>query len=163
MLVGTEDAHVFGTTVLENLRLGRGDATREEATAVLHRVALGGWLAGLPDGLDTAIGPDARTVSGGERRRLLVARALLSSAPLLLLDEPGEHLDGDTADALVTDLLRDPRGIVVVTHRLSPLAAADDVIWLDEGRVRARGTHADLRVRVPDYREALDREIDQEG
>ena len=162
VVVGTEDAHVFGTTVLENLRVGRGDATREEATAVLERVALGGWLAGLPDGLDTAIGPDARTVSGGERRRLLVARALLSSAPLLLLDEPAEHLDPATADALVSDLLQDPRGIVVVTHRLSPLAAAGDVIWLDDGRVRARGTHSDLRVRVPDYGVALDQEADGE-
>ena len=143
---------MFGTSVLENLRVARGDVTRDEATAVLARVALGEWLAGLPDGLDTVLGPDARTVSGGERRRLLVARALLSSAPLLLLDEPAEHLDPATADALVTDLLRDPRGVVVVTHRLSPLGAAHDVLWLDEGRVRARGTHADLqadRSRVP--------------
>ena len=158
VLVGTEDAHVFGTTVLENLRVARGDVTRDEATAVLGRVALGAWLAGLPDGLDTVLGPDARTVSGGERRRLLVARALLSPAPLLLLDEPAEHLDPTTADALVTDLLRDPRGVVVVTHRLSPLGAADDVLWLEDGTVRARGTHADLRLTVPEYRLALELE-----
>ncbi|WP_028046800.1 thiol reductant ABC exporter subunit CydC [Cellulomonas sp. URHE0023] len=158
VLVGTEDAHVFGTTVLENLRVARGDVTRDEASAVLERVALGGWLTGLPDGLDTVLGPDARTVSGGERRRLLVARALLSPAPLLLLDEPAEHLDPATADALVTDLLRDPRGVVVVTHRLSPLDAADEVLWLDGGHVRARGTHADLRRTVPGYRAALELE-----
>ncbi|WP_426592678.1 thiol reductant ABC exporter subunit CydC [Cellulomonas sp. McL0617] len=163
VLVGTEDAHVFGTTVLENLRVARGDVTRDEATAALGRVALGPWLAGLPEGLDTLLGPDARTVSGGERRRLLVARALLSSAPLLLLDEPAEHLDPATADALVTDLLRDPRGVVVVTHRLTPLAAADDVLWLDGGRVRARGSHADLRAGVPGYREALDLESEGGG
>lgn len=158
VVVGTEDAHVFGTTVLENLRVARGDVTQDEAAAVLRRVGLGDWLAGLPDGLDTLLGPDARTVSGGERRRLLVARALLSPAALLLVDEPAEHLDPVRADALVTDLLGDPRGVVVVTHRLTPLAAADEVVWLDAGRVRARGTHAELVAAVPGYRESLDRE-----
>lgn len=163
VVVGTEDAHVFGTTVLENLRVARGDVTADEAAAVLRRVGLGDWLEGLPDGLDTLLGPDARTVSGGERRRLLVARALLSPAPLLLVDEPAEHLDPERADALVTDLLRDPRGVVVVTHRLTPLAAADEVLWLQDGHVRARGTHAELVATAPGYREALDRERATDG
>ncbi|WP_421740990.1 thiol reductant ABC exporter subunit CydC [Cellulomonas sp.] len=158
VVVGTEDAHVFGTTVLENLRVARGDVTEAEAEAALARVGLGDWLAGLPDGLDTLLGPDARTVSGGERRRLLVARALLSPAELLLVDEPAEHLDPDRADALVTDLLGDPRGVVVVTHRLTPLGAADEVLWLDGGRIRARGTHEQLAASTPGYRELLDRE-----
>ncbi|KQR16619.1 thiol reductant ABC exporter subunit CydC [Cellulomonas sp. Leaf334] len=158
VVVGTEDAHVFGTTVLENLRVARGDLTAAEATEVLARVGLAEWLVGLPDGLDTVVGPDARTVSGGERRRLLVARALVSPAELLLVDEPAEHLDPERADALVTDLLNDPRGVVVVTHRLSPLAAADEVVLLDAGRVLARGSHADLAATVPDYRDAWERE-----
>lgn len=163
VVVATEDAHVFGTTVLENLRVARGDVTADEAVAVLSRVGLGDWLAGLPDGLDTLLGPDARTVSGGERRRLLVARALLSPAAILLVDEPAEHLDPERADALVTDLLRDPRGVVVATHRLTPLTAADEVLWLADGRVRARGTHADLVATAPGYREALDRERAVDG
>ena len=158
VVVGTEDAHVFGTTVLENLRVARGDLTAREAADVLARVGLAQWLDGLPDGLDTVLGPDARTVSGGERRRLLVARALVSSAPLLLVDEPAEHLDPDRADALVTELLTDPRGVVVVTHRLSPLAAADEVVLLGAGRVRARGAHTELLATVPDYRDAWERE-----
>lgn len=158
VVVGTEDAHVFGTTVLENLRVARGDLTAVEATDVLRRVGLADWLDGLPGGLDTVVGPDARTVSGGERRRLLVARALVSAAPLVLLDEPAEHLDPERADALVADLLRDPRGVVVVTHRLSPLAAADEVLLLDAGRVSARGTHTHLLATVPDYRDAWERE-----
>ena len=158
VVVGTEDAHVFGTTVLENLRVARGELTATEATDALARVGLADWLVGLPDGLDTVVGPDARTVSGGERRRLLVARALVSPAPLLLVDEPAEHLDPERADALVTDLLNDPRGVVVVTHRLSPLAAADEVLLLGAGRVLARGTHAELLRTVPDYRDAWARE-----
>ncbi|HEY0119459.1 MAG TPA: ATP-binding cassette domain-containing protein, partial [Cellulomonas sp.] len=165
VVVTTEDAHVFGTTVLENLRVARGDVTPDEASSALAAVGLDGWLAALPDGLDTLLGPDARTVSGGERRRLLLARALLARARLLLVDEPAEHLDPATADALVTALLAGPRaaggaarGIVLVTHRLTPLAAADEVLWVQDGRVTARGTHAELSARLLDYGEAVRRE-----
>jgi len=157
VVVTTEDAHVFGTTVLENLRVARGDVTPDEATAALGAAGLAGWLAALPDGLDTMLGPDARTVSGGERRRLLLARALLAPARLLLVDEPAEHLDPDTADALVTSLL-DRDGVVVVTHRLTPLAAADEVLWVESGRIAARGTHAELAATVLGYGEAVRRE-----
>ncbi|WP_034648194.1 thiol reductant ABC exporter subunit CydC [Cellulomonas sp. HZM] len=155
-----EDAHVFGTTVLENLRVARGDVTPDEARAALDDVGLGPWLASLPDGLATLVGPDARTVSGGERRRLLLARALLAGAPLLLVDEPGEHLDPATADELVEMLLtrQRHRGVVVVTHRLAPLGAADEVLRLDGGRVVARGPHGDLVRDDARYREDLARE-----
>jgi ATP-binding cassette subfamily C protein CydC len=170
LVLTAEDAHVFGTTVLENLRVARGDVTEREAAGLLDRAGLGDWLAGLPDGLATMLGPDAATVSGGERRRLLLARALASPARLLLLDEPGEHLDPATADRLLTDLLRTgvddgdaPRGVVLVTHRLSPLGAAEEVIVLgarNDGpaTVLARGTHERLRADVPAYRWALEQE-----
>lgn len=165
VVLTTEDAHVFGTTVLENLRVARGDVTPDQAAAALATAGLAGWLAALPDGLDTLLGPDARTVSGGERRRLLLARALLAPAPLLLVDEPAEHLDPATADALVTSLLTGPptpaggdRGVVVVTHRLTPLAAADEVLWVESGRIAARGTHAELTAGLLDYRDAVHRE-----
>ncbi|MCG7288366.1 ATP-binding cassette domain-containing protein, partial [Cellulomonas sp. ACRRI] len=178
----TEDAHVFETTLLENLRVARGDATPEDARAALVRAGLGDWLAGLPDGVDTALGPDARSVSGGERRRLLLARSLLATAPLLLVDEPAEHLDPGTADRLVGDLLAAPRaagtapaaagapgdgtparGVLVVTHRLAPLAAADEVLVLRDGRVAARGTHAHLLVADAQYGEAHASEQDEGG
>ncbi|WP_273654223.1 thiol reductant ABC exporter subunit CydC [Cellulomonas fimi] len=163
----TEDAHVFGTTVLENLRVARGDVTPDEARATLDRVGLGAWLTSLPDGLDTLVGPDARNVSGGERRRLLLARALLAPAPLLLVDEPAEHLDAATADRLVGTLLDEARGgrrgVLLVTHRVSALAAADEVLWLEDGAVAARGTHDGLLARVPGYRVALDSEQGDAG
>ncbi|RMI06824.1 ATP-binding cassette domain-containing protein, partial [Cellulomonas triticagri] len=164
----TEDAHVFETTVLENLHVARGDATPAEAEAALVRAGLGDWLAGLPDGVGTALGPDARSISGGERRRLLLARSLLSPAPLLLVDEPAEHLDPATADRLVGDLLIAPRagddadrGVLLVTHRLSPLAGADEVLVLRDGTVDARGTHLDLLTRDDRYREA--HAVEQDG
>ncbi|GAA4628717.1 thiol reductant ABC exporter subunit CydC [Cellulomonas oligotrophica] len=158
-----EDAHVFGTTVLENLRVARGDVAEDEAVDALGRAGLGGWLRTLPDGLATLLGADGRTVSGGERRRLLLARALVADAPLLLVDEPAEHLDPATADAVLDALWHAPptrdgtaRGVLVVTHRLAPLAAADEVLWLEDGRVAARGTHEALRADVPGYREAVE-------
>ncbi|TQL03749.1 thiol reductant ABC exporter subunit CydC [Cellulomonas sp. SLBN-39] len=158
-----EDAHLFGTTVLENLRVARGDVTEDEAVEALGRAGLGAWLRTLPDGLATVLGADGRTVSGGERRRLLLARALVADAPLLLVDEPAEHLDPATADAVLDALWNAPptrdgtaRGVLVVTHRLGPLAAADEVLWLEDGRVAARGTHEALRADVPGYREAVE-------
>ncbi|MFD7024320.1 amino acid ABC transporter ATP-binding/permease protein [Promicromonospora sukumoe] len=132
-----EDGHVFDTTVLENLRVARGDVTPDEARAALDAVGLGDWLAALPAGLDTVVGTDAAAVSGGERRRLLVARALLAPARVLLVDEPAEHLDGATADALV-DAVADHaratgRAVLLATHRLTPLGVADEVLLLAQG------------------------------
>jgi len=175
VVLTAEDAHIFETTVLENLRVARGDVTPEEATELLAQAELGPWLAALPQGLDTVLGSNATTISGGERRRLLLARALASRARLLLLDEPGEHLDAPSADRLVTDLLRtagagdlraggerDSRGVVLVTHRLAALDAADEVILLGRGSVVARGTHAELLASVPEYRWAAEQEDAQE-
>nr|WP_211489787.1 thiol reductant ABC exporter subunit CydC [Georgenia thermotolerans] len=183
VVLTAEDAHVFATTVLENLRVARGSVTEAEAADLLARAGLGDWLAGLPQGLDTMLGTDATTLSGGERRRLLLARALASPAPLLLLDEPGEHLDPATADRLVTDLLRagrhggsgPARGVVLVTHRLAALDAADEVIVLgrpeevDDGVARgparapatvlARGPHRELLATMPAYRWAAEQEV----
>lgn len=146
-LVGltTEDAHVFDTTVLENLRVSRGNVTEAEARSALGDVGLGTWLAGLPDGLDTVLGADASRVSGGERRRLLLARALLSPARLLLLDEPIEHLDTGGATllaGLLDGTLAPGRGVVVVTHARAGLDAASEVIELDTaGSVRTPELH----------------------
>lgn len=166
LVLTTEDAHLFRTTILENLRVARGTVTPEEATRTLDDVGLGAWLAGLPDGLDTHL--DAATVSGGERRRLLVARALLADAPLLGIDEPAEHLDAEAADAFMTELVpalaRAGRGVVVATHRLSGLEHADEVIVLSRpapgapARVTARGTHVHLLDTDASYREAWQRE-----
>ena len=161
-----EDAHVFSTSVLENLRVARGSVSRPEAAALLERAGLGPWLDALPEGLDTEIGPDATTLSGGERRRLLLARALAAPAPLMLLDEPGEHLDAPTADRLVADLLDADasRGVLLVTHRLSALAGADRVLVMGRpapdrpAGVLRRGTHAALADHDDAYRWALSQE-----
>jgi ATP-binding cassette subfamily C protein CydC len=156
-----EDAHVFATTVRENLRLADPGAPDEALVAALRAVGLDGWLAGLPASLDTVLGnalgsgsgqrSDAGggvPLSGGERRRLLLARAVLAPGDLVLLDEPAEHLDPDAADALVAAALGPglfgDRAVVLVTHRLSALEAAREVLVVADGRIAARGTHAAL-------------------
>ena len=169
VVLTAEDAHVFETTVLENLRVARGDVDEGDARRALTEAGLAPWLAGLPEGLHTPLGAEGATISGGERRRLLVARALLSPAPLLLLDEPAEHLDAAAADTLVSDLLRQARsgerGVVLVTHRLSALGAADEVVLLGRpatpdaaATVLARGKHTHLAAEVPSYAWSLEQE-----
>jgi len=130
-----EDAHVFGTTLLENLRVANGTTTADQARAALEAVRLGPWLDSLPDGLDTPLGSGGNTVSGGERRRLLLARAVLSPAPIHLIDEPAEHLDADGVDALrslVAAMRGQGRSVVIVTHDLGILDVVDRVVSLDE-------------------------------
>ena len=100
---------------------------------------LGAWVDGLPDGLDTYVGELGERMSGGERQRLAAARVLLADFPVMVLDEPGEHLDTATADAIVADVLdaAGDRAVLLITHRLAGLQAADEVIVLDGGRVLA--------------------------
>ncbi|TLS41487.1 thiol reductant ABC exporter subunit CydD [Streptomyces montanus] len=147
-LVGlcAQDAHLFDSSVRENLLLARKDATENELRDVLGRARLLDWADGLPDGLDTLIGEHGARLSGGQRQRLALARALLADFPVLVLDEPAEHLDLPTADALTTDLLAATEGrtTLLITHRLAGLEAVDEVIVLAEGRVVQRGPYGEL-------------------
>ena len=127
-----QEAHVFDSTIRENLRLARPEATDEELRAVLGRARLGEWVASLPDGLDTLVGEEGTQLSGGQRQRLVVARALLADAPVLLVDEPTAHLDGPTAEALVADVLdaAGERSVLLITHRPEGLDLVDRVVTL---------------------------------
>jgi ATP-binding cassette, subfamily C, bacterial CydCD len=111
--------HLFDSTLRANLLLAAPEATDAHLVAALDRAQLGSWLDGLPEGLDTPLGEHGGPVSGGERQRLGVARALLADRPVLILDEPTAHLDPATADALATEVLALARGrtALIVTHR----------------------------------------------
>ena len=141
--------YVFDTSVGENLRLANPDASTAELLEALGRVGLRDWLDELPDGLDARVGEHGRQLSGGQRQRLGLARLLLSQHPVVVLDEPDEHLDALTADALMADLLAAASGrtVVVISHRLTPLAGVEQIYVLDGGRVVESGSHGALVAR----------------
>ncbi|MEU6183399.1 thiol reductant ABC exporter subunit CydD [Streptomyces coeruleorubidus] len=166
-LVGlcAQDAHLFDSSLRENLLLARKDATEDELRAALGRARLLDWAGGLPDGLDSLVGEHGARLSGGQRQRLALARALLAGFPVLVLDEPAEHLDLPTADALTADLLAATEGrtTLLITHRLAGLEAVDEVIVLDRGRVVQRGTYAELVAVDGPLREMAEREAASES
>ncbi|MFD5699487.1 thiol reductant ABC exporter subunit CydD [Streptomyces lasiicapitis] len=141
-----QDAHVFDSSLRENLLLARKDADDDALYGALAEARLDGWVRSLPDGLDTLVGEHGARLSGGQRQRLALARALLADFSVLVLDEPAEHLDLPTADALTTDLLAATEGrtTLLITHRLAGLDKVDEVLVLEEGRVAQRGTYAEL-------------------
>jgi ATP-binding cassette subfamily C protein CydCD len=155
-----QDAHVFDSSLRENLRLARPTCTDDDLRAALARAHLLDWVDTLPAGLDTMVGEHGARLSGGQRQRLALARALLADFEILLLDEPAEHLDLPTADALTADLLdatRD-RTTLLVTHRLTGLDAVDEIVVLSEGRVLQRGTWDRLVGSPGPFRTLWDRE-----
>ncbi|WIM94487.1 thiol reductant ABC exporter subunit CydC [Actinoplanes oblitus] len=129
-----DDAHLFDTTIAANLRIGRQGATDEQLRDVLAQVRLLDWVTGLPDGLATLVGEHGRDLSGGQRRRLALARALLADFPVLILDEPTEHLDDDTAATLLDDLLAAAghRTVLLITHRTDLGPRVDEVLDLGQ-------------------------------
>ncbi len=160
-----QDAHVFDSTIRENLRLARPGATDAELRDALSRARLLDWVLALPQELDTPVGEHGARLSGGQRQRLALARALLAGFPVLVLDEPAEHLDLPTADALTADLLAATRGCatVLITHRLTGLEAVDEVLVLDAGRVVQRGPYAELAAEDGPLRRMLERERETAG
>ncbi|MCW7986145.1 ABC transporter [Streptomyces platensis subsp. clarensis] len=167
-LVGlcAQDAHLFDSSLRENLRLARpdgrgaGDDADQDLWDALARARLADWVRGLPAGLDTMVGERGARLSGGQRQRLALARALLADFPVLVLDEPAEHLDLATADALTADLLTATEGrtTVLITHRLTGLDAVDEVLVLDRGRAVQHGTYAELAAADGPFRRMLERE-----
>ncbi len=135
--VAGQDSHLFSTSILENVRLARPDASESEVEEALRRARLWDWVRGLPDGWNTLVGEEGRQLSGGQRQRLALARAILADAPVLVLDEPTAHLDPPTAEALMRDLL-DAAGdcsVLLITHRPEGLDQVDEIVELSAGRV----------------------------
>lgn len=133
-----QDAYVFDSTIGANVRLADPGADDAAVIDALARARLWHWVSGLPEGLDTPVGEHGVRLSGGQRQRLALARTLLAGFPVVILDEPTEHLDEPTAAALTRDLLTATEGrtVLLITHRTTGLDACDAVWTLEDGAIR---------------------------
>lgn len=156
----TQDPHIFDASIRENLRLARPAASDRELADAARQARLLAWIESLPQGWDTPAGTRGSAVSGGERQRLALARALLAGPDLLILDEPTAHLDPETRAVLTADLLDVTKGraTLLITHELRGLDQVDEIVVLDQGRVAGRGTHRQLLRECPLYRQMRDAE-----
>ncbi|HEY1597070.1 MAG TPA: thiol reductant ABC exporter subunit CydC [Thermoleophilaceae bacterium] len=135
--VAGQESHLFSTSIRENVRLARPEASDPDIEAALRRARIWDWVAELPDGWHTHVGEGGRELSGGQRQRVALARALLADAPVLVLDEPTAHLDSETADDLVLDVLAaaGERSVLLITHRPEGLGLVDEIVTLRSSRI----------------------------
>jgi ATP-binding cassette subfamily B protein len=146
MAVVPQDPVVFAASVLDNVRYGRPDATRDEALAACEKAFALEFIDRLPQGLDTLLGERGATLSGGQRQRLSIARALLADRPILLLDEATSSLDAASERMVqqALEALERGRTTLAIAHRLSTVQHADRIVVMDRGAIVAEGTHAEL-------------------
>jgi ATP-binding cassette, subfamily B, bacterial len=148
-----QETLVFDGTVADNIRWGRPDATDADIERAARAADVHRFVSSLPDGYATRVGQRGRLLSGGQRQRLAIARAMIRDAPVLLLDEPTTGLDAESTERVLAPLRRLMAGrtTLIISHNLSTVTDADRIVFLEEGRVSAVGTHPELLVRSPGY------------
>ena len=135
--------HLFGDTIENNIHFGNPDATREEVIAAAKKARCHEFIEALPEGCDTIVGEGGSTLSGGEKQRISIARAILKDSPIVLLDETTTSVDPDNEKHIqeaINALVRD-KTLIVIAHRLSTIKRADQILVIYDGRIAERGTH----------------------
>jgi len=158
MAIVTQDTFLFHTSIIENIRYGRLDATDEAVYAAAQQAYAHDFICEQPHGYQTIVGDKGCMLSGGQQQRIAIARALLKDAPILLLDEATSALDSEAEKIiqLALDRLAKGRTVIAIAHRLSTILNADQIVSMSEGRIEEIGTHAELFERNGHYRRLYD-------
>ena len=154
-----QDVMLFNTSVMENIRIGRLDATDEEVKEAARMANCMDFIDDMPEGFDTAIGENGQELSGGQRQRLSIARAFLKDAPILILDEITSSLDVENERAIQQslNLLIQNKTVVIISHRLKSVEKADKIVVLNKGKVEGEGRHDELMKTSPTYRNLIEK------
>ena len=152
-----QNVYLFHDSVENNIRFGRPEATHEQVVAAAKRACCHDFILSLPEGYDTIIGEGGSTLSGGEKQRISIARAILKDAPIIILDEATSSVDPENEQALLSAIqeLTKDKTLISIAHRLSTVRNADQIIVIDQGRVVQQGKHNELLQKDGIYRKFL--------
>src|SRR5437667_2059001 len=161
----TQETFLFHDTIFKNIKFGRLDATEEEVYEAARTAFAHDFIIAQPEGYETIIGDKGMMLSGGQQQRLAIARALLKNAPILLLDEATSALDSESEKQIQRALERLAAGrtVIAIAHRLSTILSADQIVVMDQGRIKEIGTHSELLSKSGYYRRLYDMQFHRGG
>jgi ATP-binding cassette subfamily B protein len=141
-----QNAYLTSGSILDNIKIGKSEATREEVMEAAKRAQIHDFIAGLPEGYDTVVGENGVGLSGGQKQRISIARAFIKNAPIVVLDEITSNVDpvNETKIQKAISALAKDRTVLVIAHHLRTIRGADQIIVFNEGRIEQKGTHEEL-------------------
>ena len=153
-----QKVYLFADTIENNIKFGRPDATHEQVVEAAKKACCHEFIESFPDGYDTVIGEGGATLSGGEKQRISIARAMLKDAPIIIFDEATANVDPENEDKLqkAMEALMKDKTILMIAHRLKTVRKADQILVLDGGHIAQKGTHDELAGQDGLYRDFLD-------